>query len=459
MDYHVVNNKQINYKLLNPKKKFLLAFSGGPDSVFSLIKIYEYFYNKLDMTKDEISKHLFLCYINYHDSDEVEIEEDIVLSYANRYNLKLYKFDDYSSMQQKGNFEAKARDLRYKIFANICKEDKIDNIIVGEHFNDHIETYLLQKDRKNIVKHYGLNYVSVLNDVEVIRPLLQVTKEEIVTYLDKMNNRYFIDKTNYYNRKRNNIRKALTKESYDELSNTINRLNDDLFHIKNRLHFAISNNLENGYIKVKKNLVFLLNEEYTTYSVINRVLFDILESILPSNVKPVKYIPNLLQLIEKNEDIYHDFEAFALLQHDNKLFFLQKKHFIFGYHSNKENIYEGKIPLVKYKYNQYVTNKITFDFNENFISHFKVNLEDSYFITNILSLRTFNQNYPTVKSDLKAKDIHKLFSSLKIPMILRQLYPLVINNKNECICIPKLHNSLYLKDSYLKNLIDDLNLD
>ena len=77
------------YKEMNlDKGKHLLAFSAGSDSVFLLVTLGLFL-------KDKLNEHISLAYIDYHDSDEVYKEEELVSYYVDKYSLTLFKCDAY----------------------------------------------------------------------------------------------------------------------------------------------------------------------------------------------------------------------------------------------------------------------------------------------------------------------------------------------------------------------------
>ena len=118
---------------------YLLAFSGGPDSVYLLEALKSYL-------GDGLSDIIRLCYINYHDSSAVKEEEAIVNEYVDKYHLKLYRFD---TKFKKGNFEDWARKYRYQKFKTIIRKEKMTALLTAHQKDDDIETYILQKERKN----------------------------------------------------------------------------------------------------------------------------------------------------------------------------------------------------------------------------------------------------------------------------------------------------------------------
>ncbi len=177
--------------------KFLYAFSGGPDSVFLLILMDQ-------ILGESLKDHVELCYVNYHDSDEVDAEEKIVYFYAHKFNLIMHR-RDVIHQDSDGNFEEFARNYRYDEFKKIVEENDMEGVITAHQKNDAVETYLLQKERGNLPKHYGLSVVSDLDGLKVFRPMLDLTKDEIYNYLDKNDIIFYEDKTNHDDHTRRNI--------------------------------------------------------------------------------------------------------------------------------------------------------------------------------------------------------------------------------------------------------------
>ena len=72
----------------------------------------------------------------------------------------------------KSNIEANCREVRYDFFADLYKKYSFDGLLVAHNEDDSIETYLLQKKRKNLVFHYGLADKNIIKGMTVLRPLL-----------------------------------------------------------------------------------------------------------------------------------------------------------------------------------------------------------------------------------------------------------------------------------------------
>jgi len=130
----------LNEKILNKKYFYILAVSGGPDSMFLLDKMWSLNYN------------FAVAHVNYHQREESNEDEALVRKYCQVQNLPFftYRFKKYS---QKKNFQAEAREIRYSFFQTIAQQWQSRHIITAHHFDDHLETYYLQKKRKSLVEH------------------------------------------------------------------------------------------------------------------------------------------------------------------------------------------------------------------------------------------------------------------------------------------------------------------
>lgn len=181
--------------------RYLLAFSGGPDSVFLLYMLKEYF-------REDLKEHIDVCYINYHDSPFVDQEEKLVHEMISSFGLRLFQYDTQFDKTVDKNFEDWARTYRYSLFRDIIQAEKLDGLLTAHQLSDSIETYILQKERGNLPLCYGLPKETTLNGIVVYRPILSVTKEELTQYLVFKGIPFYDDITNYDDHtKRNRIRK------------------------------------------------------------------------------------------------------------------------------------------------------------------------------------------------------------------------------------------------------------
>lgn len=209
-------------KVLVSGRKYLLAFSGGPDSVYLLLSLSLFY-------KAELKDHIALCYINYHDSPYVDKEEEIVRHYSSLFSLDLFYRSTHFGKGKDHNFEDWARDYRYSFFASVVRKNGFAGLLTAHQKTDKAETYLLQKKRNNLPLHYGLVEENRLGSLLVLRPLLSVSKKELENSLLAENILFYDDITNRNLKKeRNRLRKNLTEEEIGSLSKEIDLENRKL---------------------------------------------------------------------------------------------------------------------------------------------------------------------------------------------------------------------------------------
>ena len=168
---------------LEKNRHYLLACSFGPDSMALF-----------DMLLKEGYK-FSVAHVNYHLRRESNEEESKLRDFCVKHNIGIY-VKDVNEVLGESNLEMKCREIRYNFFISVIKENKFDALLVAHQEDDLIETYLMQKRRKNLVNYFGIKEISYFADIEIIRPLLRYRKEELLMYCRMFNVPYAIDKTN-----------------------------------------------------------------------------------------------------------------------------------------------------------------------------------------------------------------------------------------------------------------------
>lgn len=164
-----VKNHLENYFSHGDDPKFIIGVSGGPDSMALL-----YIFKKLGV--DAIVVH-----INYQkrggDSDK---DEELVRAMATQWNYDCHCIRLDPEEAEGENFQQWAREERYRVFRELKSEYKADGIAVAHHQDDQVET-ILQK----LFRGAGLGSWAGMSvwDAPLFRPLLDTTREEIITYI------------------------------------------------------------------------------------------------------------------------------------------------------------------------------------------------------------------------------------------------------------------------------------
>lgn len=179
----------MSIKDLSPRKLYLIALSGGADSIALALM----------MKEQGLRTHALHC--NFHlRGQESDRDENFVRQFCLQYGipLEVCHFDTMASAKDHGvSIEMEARELRYTWFANRAKELGAEGICVAHHKDDQAETLLL-----NLIRGTGLRGLSgmhpdrTINGLRILRPLLDTTKAEILQYLAKKQQDYVTDSTN-----------------------------------------------------------------------------------------------------------------------------------------------------------------------------------------------------------------------------------------------------------------------
>ena len=171
--------------LLSYEKPILVAVSGGPDSVVLLDAVYRGGFNA-------VVAH---CNFNLRGSDS-DNDAWFVARLAEQYHYPLctVDFDTTDVARSRGiSIEMAARDLRYEWFELMADKYNCGQIAVAHNANDVVETFFL-----NLIRGAGIRGLSGMAEKRgrVVRPMLDVSRNDIMSYINSHNLEYHIDKTN-----------------------------------------------------------------------------------------------------------------------------------------------------------------------------------------------------------------------------------------------------------------------
>ncbi|MFL2510705.1 MAG: tRNA lysidine(34) synthetase TilS [Candidatus Neomarinimicrobiota bacterium] len=165
----------------NEKPHFLLALSGGVDSMVML-----------DCFKKMSNQYEFsVCHVNHNYQENALLMEKLVSDSCGS-NIKCI-IKQISSSNITSNIESKFRDLRYKALEEARKEINADYIITAHHADDQAETILMKI--LNSSGFSGLEGIRKKNN-NVLRPMIDISKEEIAEYANKQSVDYLDDFSN-----------------------------------------------------------------------------------------------------------------------------------------------------------------------------------------------------------------------------------------------------------------------
>ena len=183
-------------ELMNNSQLYLVALSGGADSVALLLALKKLGYN------------IEAAHCNFHlRGEESDRDEDFCKKLCHKLDIKLHlaHFDTQTNASLHGiSIEMAARNLRYNYFEALLKDINASAVCVAHHKDDSAETLLLNLVRGTGIE--GLTGIKSKNN-RIVRPFLCVRRNEIINYLEQQNQSFVIDSSNLVNDvQRNKIR-------------------------------------------------------------------------------------------------------------------------------------------------------------------------------------------------------------------------------------------------------------
>ena len=172
-------------QLLADDARVLVALSGGADSV-ALLRILL-----------SLGYRCHAVHCNFHlRGEESNRDERFVTELCHTLGVpcEVVHFDTPSyAAEHKVSVEMAARELRYREFERLRQAHDLDAIAVAHHQDDAVETMLL-----NLVRGAGINGLTGMKvrNGHVVRPLLCLTRKEVVDYLDHLGQSFVTDSTN-----------------------------------------------------------------------------------------------------------------------------------------------------------------------------------------------------------------------------------------------------------------------
>ena len=174
----------------------VVGVSGGPDSM-ALLYILNEFKNKMDL-------NIICAHVNHNKRKESEQEKIDLENYCKKNNITF----EYIKVTNWGddNFHNEARSVRYNFFEELVYNYGAKYLMTAHQGDDLIETILMRIVRGSTLKGYsGFSRIVDKGDYKIIRPLITVTKDEILKFDEKNGIQYAIDESNnedHYTRNR-----------------------------------------------------------------------------------------------------------------------------------------------------------------------------------------------------------------------------------------------------------------
>lgn len=219
----IFSNFKIKLNSTN-KKKFVVAVSGGPDSLAlaALSKAYTYFYK---------SKFYYVL-INHNIRRNSLQEAKKVKNLLQKKKINLKIISNKKKIEK--NIQGEARNIRYELLVNFCLKNNIRSLITAHNLEDQVETFLIRLSRGSGLR--GLSAMrpksKINSKINLYRPLLDTKKEFLIRISKKTFGNFIKDPSNknlkYLRTKVRSLKKPLEKSGveYEQIFKSIRNLSD-----------------------------------------------------------------------------------------------------------------------------------------------------------------------------------------------------------------------------------------
>ncbi|MFV9511714.1 tRNA lysidine(34) synthetase TilS [Tepidibacillus sp. LV47] len=325
-----------SYNMIKDDRPIIVGVSGGPDSMALL-----------HILANVVSNTLIVAHLNHQFRGyEADLDAEFVRKQCNKMGIpvviKEYNVPSYMKEMKLGAQEA-ARKIRYQFFLETARDWNAGYLALGHHANDQAETLIMRMIRGTGPHGLsGIPYVREFEGLSIIRPLLDVTREEIEQYIKEQGLSYRIDQSNFTTKYfRNEIRlnilpflekyngKLITHLSQMAKLNqaedqylrkiALDEFNKSLIKKENHSYIFDVSYLQNLDIALQRRVIHLilsylnLKEEFT-YTHIEQILFLINQSHpsksldLPHLFVYREYEKVIFQFVKESKSIPYNYE-------------------------------------------------------------------------------------------------------------------------------------------------------
>ena len=418
-------------KLFNNTEPIVVALSGGIDSMV------------LFDIMNNLNDNVIIAHVNHNKRPESVKEYSYIEKMAKEKNIP---FEGYSIEETTDNFHHESRVKRYEFFRAIAQKYNSKKIIVAHHLDDQVETVLMRIVRGTSFSGYsGIKEIRYDRNVSIIRPLMEITKEQIVAYAQENSINYFEDSSNSEdvytrNRFRHNIIPLLKEENPN--------LNKKIIQLAEYIDSAD---------EVLEDLTKEFLKSYSMYSNVSLVDFNNLNRVL--KIKVIQHMVNNTtnNTVEVSYEQYNTIIEICLSSIPNQTFSLPNSYlFVKEYeviYIKKEEpivpIYlevnrEGEYFVDDNKSYIFSTNKIT----HNYRNYFELCYNELVFPLYIRQ----RKNGDKMSLKIGSKKVKDILIDKKIPKSERNRL-LVITDGENVLWIPGIKKSYQDKNSTKKLFI------
>lgn len=409
----------------------IVAVSGGPDSMALL--------HLLSRIKKAIDIEVVCAHVNHNTGRSGQLEEQqYVKRFCKNHNItfETMTIEEYGD----DNFENEARTKRYNYFEQLVHEYHAKYLLTAHHGDDLMETILMRIARGSTLRGYsGFSKIVDRGDYKIIRPFIEITKDEIIRYNKKNKIKYYIDSTNLEDiHTRNRYRKYILPRFKSEDINVhkkFYKFSTILLEYNNYIDKQVEKIIPKVYPQNILNIEEFLKLDHV---IAMKVIYYILEKIYQEDLMLItdhhaELIYNLITSRKANSYIYLPNNLKAIKSYQQLIFVTEPL---------KSNEYE--IEIIDYLNLPNGKNiEVVNESNQTDNNICRLSKDDVKFPLRVRTRQ--NGDKMQVKGMLGSKKINDIFIDEKIPVSERMTWPVVVDSNNTVVWLPGLKKTKFDK--------------
>ena len=410
---------------LNPNDYVVIGLSGGPDSMALL--------NMLILYRESIPFNIVCAHVHHNIRKESDSEAKFVEEYCQKNNIifEMTKF----SYEDKFT-ESLGHKMRYEYFDKIVKKYSAKYLFTAHHGDDLVETILMRLVRGSSLSGYA-GFDSVVNrgSYSIIRPLITVTKDKIMEYLESNNIPYVVDQSNFDTTyTRNRYRKYILPKLKDE-NPLVHQKFLEFSNLLNEYDKFVTEEVDNKYLEVIENNGINLDRlKSNNIFIVKNIIYKWLKEFYKDSIVLInkKHIDNIISIIYSDKpNVTINIPNYELIKEYNMLSIKISKNIEdYNYVIEDEVILPNGNKIIK------VDNSVL---TSNYVTH----IDSSNILLPLYVRNVKPGDVMSIKNMKGHKKIKDIFINEKINMTDRIGYPVVVDSNDEIIWLPGIKKSSF----------------
>ncbi|TSB45031.1 tRNA lysidine(34) synthetase TilS [Alkalicoccobacillus porphyridii] len=427
--------------LLSEGQHVVVAVSGGPDS----LALLHFLWNE----RASMGIRVTAAHINHQlRKEESDAEEELVRRFCQNNKIPFERaavdVRAYAKQHNKGMSLA-ARELRYEQLSHIMQSVGAKRLAVAHHGDDQIETVFMKLVRSaNALQRPGMDAMRRINQGQIIRPLLSVTKQDILDYCKRHHLQYALDSSNTSpaytrNRFRESVWPFVTKEN-PALSKHIQRYHEWQTDDQEYLYVLAEEQLQAMLVHKSEHLLTIKRDRFLSVGLpLQRRVIHLILNYLYNESALITSVH-----IEQTINMLHADNPSATLELANRTTVLREYNDChFSVASQEVSIQPSEILTipghVSLLIGELKTEWLQKPLESHSLERIHIDTDNISLPLSVRSIRPGDRMAPVGMEG--SKKLSRIFIDRKIPKSMRSKWPVIVDANDQILWLPLLQKS------------------